>query len=77
MAVTIEAKGRGKFRIGIGDHRTHVAASMQEVVYALEHYFREPVLGYSNAPSGDFWANHLSHAKECSCCPLCRENQEA
>ena len=74
MTMRIEREPRG-FRIGIGDHRVHKATSIQEVVYALEHYYREPVPGYSNA-KGDFWQNHVDHAKQCSCCPLCRNGAD-
>ena len=70
----IETQGSG-FLIRIGDHRTHKATNIQEVVYALEHYFRRAVPGYSNA-KGDFWQHHVDHAKECSCCPLCRNGAD-
>ena len=70
MTMKIERQLRG-FHISIGDHKGHQANNIQEVVYALEHYYRQPVPGYSTA-KGDFWQSHLDHAKECSCCPLCR-----
>ena len=72
MAMTINPNFQGGFRLSIGDHKVHDAKDLQEVAYALEHYFRRAVPGYSDA-TGDFWQHHLDHAKECSCCPLCRD----
>jgi len=65
--------GRG-FKISIGDGKTYPARDLQEVVYALEHYFGKAVPGYSTEPFDR--QKHFQHAEECDCCPLCRVMKE-
>jgi len=68
---TVKSDGRGGFKINVGVGRTFKARDLQEVVYGLEHYFRKAVLGFSKEPFN--YEKHIAHAKECDCCPLCRE----
>ena len=65
----VSSDGRSGYIIRIGDRRHYRARDLQAVAYALEHYFRIPLPGYST-PTPDFWANHLAHEQECGCCPF-------
>ena len=62
--------GQG-YSLNIGNGKTAHAANLQEVVYGLEHYFRDGVPGYSGDKFD--YQKHIEHSKVCSCCPLCRE----
>ena len=68
----VETDARGGYLIRIGDKKKYRAQDLQAVGYALEHYFRVPLPGYSK-PSPDFWANHLAREQECGCCPFSEE----
>jgi len=56
-----------RYKISIGTGKTFSAANLQEVVYALQHYFRESIAEYPFD-----YKKHQEHAKECNCCPFCR-----
>ena len=62
--------GRGGFKIGIGVGKLFAAKDLQEVIYGMEHYFRQSAPGYSSEPFD--YKKHLAHQQKCSCCPLCR-----
>ena len=64
---TVRTDAMGRYRISIGDGRPASAKTLQEVVYALQHYFRKEIAEYPF----DYEA-HIKHAAECGCCPLCR-----
>ncbi|HLE81247.1 MAG TPA: hypothetical protein VJA25_08130 [Dehalococcoidia bacterium] len=57
------------YRISVGVGKLARAKGLQEVANALVHYFRDRLPGY--VETYDFHS-HIAHAKECSCCPLCR-----
>jgi hypothetical protein len=62
------------FSIYLGDRKRYEARTIQEVIYAIEHYFGVGVPGY-NKPFDR--TKHLNHAAECDCCPLCRKAKKA
>jgi len=64
------------YDISIGVGKTFHARTPQEIVYALAHYFRVNFPEYTGDPDKPFdYQKHLDHAKECDCCPLCRETK--
>ena len=56
-----------RYKISIGTGKTASARTLQEVVYALQHYFQESIAEYPFD-----YQKHKDHAKECDCCPFCR-----
>lgn len=66
----VQKDAKGDYQISIGTGRLAKADSLQEVVYALEHYFQEGISGYSGRKFD--YEGHIKHAEECGCCPLCR-----
>lgn len=65
--VRSSAGGKG-YDISIGVRRIFHARDLQEVVYGLQHYFRQSIAEYPYD-----YQKHIEHAKVCDCCPLCRE----
>ncbi len=62
----VESYGGQGYKISVGTGKTARAKNLQEVVYALQHYFRESIAEYP----WDY-AKHIEHSKECGCCPFC------
>lgn len=69
----IHTNGKGNYLISIGIGRLFPAKDLQEVIYAMEHYFQKAAPGYSKEPFD--YQKHLEHQKICNCCPLCRERK--
>ena len=68
FTVTLHHDGQSKgFDISIGAGKKFKAENLQEVVYGLQHYFRESIPEYPFD-----YQKHIDHAKECGCCPLCK-----
>lgn len=59
----------GGFDISIGVGKLFHARNLQEVVYGLQHYFRESIPEYPYD-----YDKHKKHSEECDCCPLCRKD---
>ena len=57
----------GGFDISIGVGKRFFARDLQEVVYGLQHYFKESIAEYPYN-----YDKHIEHSKVCDCCPLCR-----
>ena len=66
---TITKRDRSEgYNISIGVGKRFRADNMQEIAYALEHYFQDGLL---NKPFD--YDKHIEHGKTgCDCCPLCR-----
>ena len=65
----VDKKGES-YRIGIGLGKTFKANSLNEIGYALQHYFKEDMF------ENKFEYNkHIEHQKDCPCCPLCRDER--
>jgi hypothetical protein len=56
------------YDISLGVGKIFHARNLQEVVYGLQHYFRESIPEYPFDSD-----KHYKHSKECDCCPLCRK----
>jgi hypothetical protein len=71
---TVKPHSPSGYDISIGVGRIFYARSMQEVIYALSHYFRVNIEHYTGDPNKKYdYDGHLNHSKECDCCPLCRK----
>jgi len=67
--VTLADSATG-YDISIGIGKKFRARDLQEVVYGLQHYFRQSIAQYPYD-----YQKHIEHAKVCDCCPLCRESK--
>jgi len=63
---------RGRYQITIGVGKTFPARDLQEVGYALEHYFLDGLFHEGTTPPKYDYSKHIAHNQECHCCPLCR-----
>ena len=62
------------YDISIGVGKKFYVRTMQEVIYALSHYFKTNIEHYTGDPHKPYdYDGHLEHAKVCDCCPLCRK----
>jgi hypothetical protein len=71
MSFKIEKLTDGKYKINIeiendGSKKDCIANSLQSVVYALQHYYRESISMYPFEHH-----NCMKHDKGYNCCPLC------
>jgi hypothetical protein len=61
-------KGVKLYHISIGTGKTYTANNLQEVVYALQHFFRESI------PQYPFEFHNINmETKQYSDCPFCRK----
>jgi len=74
--VEIDQTSARQYTISIGVGRKFPARNLQEVGYALEHYFRDGLFHEGSTPANFNHQDHVEHAKECDCCPLCRETEK-
>lgn len=58
------------YKISIGTGKTYRADNLQEVIYAMEHYFNQGIPAYSSKTFS--LTEHRKHNEVCHCCPLCR-----
>ncbi len=58
----------GGYLVNVHTGKNYTARNLQEVVYALQHYFKESIAEYPYD-----YEKHVAHSKECDCCPLCRK----
>ena len=70
MAFTVNKDPMRGYQISIGSGKKARAKDLQEVAYALMHYFQDGMPGYTDKFN---YKKHIEHAKVCSCCPFCRE----
>lgn len=70
MTMKIDKNPMGGYTLSIGTGKLARAHDLQEVAYALMHYFRDGMPEYESPFN---YQKHLEHNREFPSCPFCRE----
>lgn len=62
------------YLVSIGVGKKFRAENLDEVARALQHYFQVDL--FTDVMGKFDYQEHLEHAKECLCCPFCRDMKE-
>ena len=68
MEFKVTKDGFDHYQISIGVGKKFRAINLNEVAYALQHYFHDDL--FDNAWN---YTKHHEHNKVCNCCPLCEK----